>query len=145
MALKYRNCCSLRNLVWCQKAPHIWRLHHVDAFLHCSVFREHVFIYRYRLTAELQFNMFVLLCQPVCFIQFLPPLEATYIVYHPYQFMSTVISWAIKSWSERQDSNLRPPGPKPGALPNCATPRSRAEKHFLLSFPLLRYLIYQNI
>ena len=23
----------------------------------------------------------------------------------------------------RQDSNLRPPGPKPGALPGCATPR----------------------
>ena len=23
-----------------------------------------------------------------------------------------------KKWSERQDSNLRPPGPKPGALPN---------------------------
>ena len=28
-------------------------------------------------------------------------------------------------WSERQDSNLRPPGPKPGALPNWATPRQR--------------------
>ena len=25
--------------------------------------------------------------------------------------------------SGRQDSNLRPPGPKPGALPACATPR----------------------
>lgn len=25
--------------------------------------------------------------------------------------------------SGRQDSNLRPPGPKPGALPGCATPR----------------------
>lgn len=29
---------------------------------------------------------------------------------------------AVK-WSEQQDSNLRPPGPKPGALPNCAMPR----------------------
>jgi hypothetical protein len=29
------------------------------------------------------------------------------------------------SWSGRQDSNLRPPGPKPGALPACATPRRR--------------------
>ena len=28
-----------------------------------------------------------------------------------------------KKWSEQQDSNLRPPGPKPGALPNCAMPR----------------------
>ena len=26
--------------------------------------------------------------------------------------------------SGRQDSNLRPPGPKPGALPACATPRT---------------------
>ena len=29
----------------------------------------------------------------------------------------------IRKWSEQQDSNLRPPGPKPGALPNCAMPR----------------------
>lgn len=27
-----------------------------------------------------------------------------------------------RKWSGRQDSNLRPPGPKPGALPNWATP-----------------------
>lgn len=27
--------------------------------------------------------------------------------------------------SGRQDSNLRPPGPKPGALPDCATPRNQ--------------------
>src|SRR6185503_10608872 len=26
-------------------------------------------------------------------------------------------------WSGQQDSNLRPPGPKPGALPDCAMPR----------------------
>ena len=26
-------------------------------------------------------------------------------------------------WSGRKDSNLRHPGPKPGALPGCATPR----------------------
>ena len=26
--------------------------------------------------------------------------------------------------SGRQDSNLRPPGPKPGALPACATSRA---------------------
>ena len=26
-------------------------------------------------------------------------------------------------WSGHQDSNLGPPGPKPGALPGCATPR----------------------
>src|SRR3954447_6775888 len=27
--------------------------------------------------------------------------------------------------SGRQDLNLRPPGPQPGALPDCATPRDR--------------------
>ena len=40
-------------------------------------------------------------------------------------------NWAISAMnispnallSGRQDSNLRPPGPKPGALPGCATPR----------------------
>ena len=30
-----------------------------------------------------------------------------------------------KTWSGRKDSNLRPPGPKPGALPGCATPRKK--------------------
>src|SRR5207237_9322183 len=29
-----------------------------------------------------------------------------------------------KDWSGREDSNLRPLGPKPSALPGCATPRS---------------------
>lgn len=28
-----------------------------------------------------------------------------------------------RDWSGRQDSNLRPHGPKPCALPGCATPR----------------------
>ena len=28
-----------------------------------------------------------------------------------------------KDWSGLQDLNLRPPGPKPGALANCAKPR----------------------
>ena len=27
------------------------------------------------------------------------------------------------NWSEYKDSNLGPPGPKPGALPGCATLR----------------------
>lgn len=29
-----------------------------------------------------------------------------------------------EEWSGREDSNLRPPGPEPGALPDCATPRN---------------------
>jgi hypothetical protein len=32
------------------------------------------------------------------------------------------------STSGRQDLNLRPPGPQPGALPDCATPRGRAKR-----------------
>jgi site-specific DNA recombinase len=31
-----------------------------------------------------------------------------------------------EEWSGREDSNLRPPGPEPGALPDCATPRKSA-------------------
>ena len=30
--------------------------------------------------------------------------------------------------SGREDLNLRPPGPEPGALPGCATPREAAQK-----------------
>ena len=31
-------------------------------------------------------------------------------------------------WSGRQDLNLRPHGPKPRALPNCATPRKAQQR-----------------
>ena len=30
---------------------------------------------------------------------------------------------SLLKWSEYKDSNLGPPGPKPGALPGCATLR----------------------
>src|SRR6202020_2399593 len=30
--------------------------------------------------------------------------------------------------SGRQDLNLRPPGPQPGALPDCATPRGKTKR-----------------
>ena len=33
---------------------------------------------------------------------------------------------SVDFWSGLQDSNLWPPGPKPGALPNCAKPRCSA-------------------
>ena len=33
------------------------------------------------------------------------------------------MSFLLDSWSEYKDSNLGPPGPKPGALPDCATLR----------------------
>ena len=36
--------------------------------------------------------------------------------------MLSQLSYTPK-WSGRQDSNLRPSGPKPDALPDCATPR----------------------
>ena len=35
----------------------------------------------------------------------------------------TGISRDMKDWSEREDSNLRPPAPEAGALPGCATLR----------------------
>src|SRR5207244_9876814 len=34
-----------------------------------------------------------------------------------------------KDWSGREDSNLRPLGPKPSALPGCATPRVLMTNH----------------
>jgi hypothetical protein len=33
----------------------------------------------------------------------------------------------LEVWSGREDLNLRPPGPEPGALPGCATPRQVTE------------------
>ena len=44
--------------------------------------------------------------------QTLPPQDASSPSQHPPAFLSG-----------RQDLNLRPPGPQPGALPDCATPR----------------------
>ena len=37
--------------------------------------------------------------------------------------LSKIIGQQPTNWSGRQDSNLRPPVPKTGALPGCATPR----------------------
>src|SRR5215831_7984916 len=34
-------------------------------------------------------------------------------------------------WSGQQDSNLRPPAPKAGALPDCAMPRSTASTYIV--------------
>ena len=34
-----------------------------------------------------------------------------------------LVSLFAENWSEYKDSNLGPPGPKPGALPGCATLR----------------------
>ena len=50
-----------------------------------------------------------------------------------------------QKWSERQDSNLRPPGPKPGALPNWATPRQR-KKYYATSFQSCQafFCFFQN-
>ena len=43
-----------------------------------------------------------------------------------YRYPFDIIAKSAKSekWSGREDSNLRPPGPEPGALPDCATPRT---------------------
>ncbi len=42
----------------------------------------------------------------------------------------------LNNWSGREDSNLRPSGPKPDALPGCATPRSGVR--FILPLLLLQ-------
>ena len=41
------------------------------------------------------------------------------------------------AWSGRQDSNLRPPEPHSGALPNCATPRQLLQHKYTTSLPYL--------
>src|SRR5688572_27308212 len=38
----------------------------------------------------------------------------------------------LKKWSGRLDSNQRPPAPKAGALPGCATPRHLFGKYWKL-------------
>ena len=40
-----------------------------------------------------------------------------------YILLTICFYYDIRSWSGREDSNLRPPAPKAGALPDCATPR----------------------
>jgi hypothetical protein len=48
-----------------------------------------------------------------------------------------------KLWSEYKDSNLGPPGPKPGALPDCATLRTCRIIHLknVCSFKKLTYFL----
>src|SRR5438309_1351191 len=45
---------------------------------------------------------------------------------HKRRFFGVAISPYVIDfkWSGREDSNLRPPAPEAGALPDCATPRS---------------------
>ena len=55
----------------------------------------------------------------------------------------------VPTWSGRQDSNLRPLGPKPSALPNCATPRQLIYYNLLCCksqafFPLFILFLYYS-
>jgi site-specific DNA recombinase len=43
-----------------------------------------------------------------------------------------------REWSGREDLNLRPPAPKAGALPGCATPRQEKLFRFYISRELTR-------
>ena len=43
---------------------------------------------------------------------------------HSVLFTPIFSSTKTKKWSGREDLNLRPPAPKAGALPGCATPRT---------------------
>ena len=55
-----------------------------------------------------------------------------------------------ETWSGRKDSNLRPPGPKPGALPGCATPRNNRvivglieKNNYLVGYlKFIRYFVF---
>ena len=53
-------------------------------------------------------------------------------------------------WSEYKDSNLGPPGPKPGALPDCATlrktgaPTMTRTRHLLITNQLLYQMSYKG-
>ena len=48
--------------------------------------------------------------------------------------MSGCANGLMGNWSGRQDSNLRPSGPKPDALPGCATPRLFDARRFPVLF-----------
>src|SRR5258705_9803444 len=48
------------------------------------------------------------------------------LVLYPAELQARILRMAgnqSENWSGREDSNLRPPAPKAGALPGCATPR----------------------
>ena len=51
---------------------------------------------------------------------------------YTYPFETIFKRAQMNEWSGREDSNLRPPGPEPGALPDCATPRTSGGKYQLM-------------
>ena len=51
----------------------------------------------------------------------------------------------VSKWSRRQDSNLRPLGPKPSALPSCATSRSGTPRGSRTPNPQIRSLMLYPI
>ncbi len=54
-----------------------------------------------------------------------------------------MIDYGRRKWSAREDSNLRPTGPKPVALPSCATRRMRA--HLTATLLKRQYLFSKRI
>ena len=57
-------------------------------------------------------------------------IKKIYIVLIKQVLLINFIKKSKKKWSERQDSNLRPSGPKPDALPSCATFRTNLLIHY---------------
>ena len=53
-------------------------------------------------------------------------------------------SWAMtpQTWSEWQDLNLQPSGPKPDALPSCATFRWQMLKYNIKRWRIFQYFFY---
>ena len=61
------------------------------------------------------------------------------------KFGLRISDFRLLVWSGRRDSNSRPPGPKPGALPNCATPR-KLTRYIVTSISLdVNILFLKNI
>ena len=64
------------------------------------------------------------ICAAICqILSGISNLQKNNLLYFIIFLVSISVGQQRTSWSGRQDSNLRPPVPKTGALPGCATPR----------------------
>ena len=64
------------------------------------------------------------ICAAICRLLYrMSNLQNFNLSYFALFIVSKIVGQQPTKWSGRQDSNLRPPVPKTGALPGCATPR----------------------
>ncbi len=52
-------------------------------------------------------------------------------IFSPLLYLLSYLGMLYRKWSGWQDLNPRPTGPKPVALPSCATPRYKAKFNFM--------------